>query len=349
MGTATLLYRHWTFQNDDHHRYTKRLERMTNIRSSPGQSPSVVREVAPLIVLALGILGGLIWSGVGGGNFATAPPYVLFQTLLMVIGFTLAARGAPRWSYPWLAFGIVGTNALLGVLISSDDEPSIGMFAIGLVFGPALGALLASLIAARSWGDAIAFLSLVLVGVNLSLLAAGVPGAASAGDAAPLIGGPLLVILLTMLGVPAGSAILAWNRGFTGLALLLLMSVLIASTLVFAFAIDRSPNQGLQDTSIANVLTSFLSGYLMIGLFTFGVGSIRRNFAGRGIVASRPSSGSESGRSAATAPQTSAEASPVLPAPAARDAEDAKKNPRPRRRARLDRPRGRPSRRPKRG
>ena len=295
-------------------------------------------------MLALGIVGGLIWSGGVGGSFASAPPYVLAQTLLMVVGFTLAARGAPRWSYPWLAFGIVGTNALLGVLIASDDAPSIGMLAIGLLFGPAVGALLASLIAARSWGDAIAFLLLVLVGTNLSLLAAGVPGAGTTGEAAPLIGGPLLVVLLTMLIVPTASAILACNRGLTGLALLLLMSVLMASALVFAFAIDRSPDQGLQDTSITNVLTSLLSGYLMIGLFTFGVGSIRRNFAGRGIVASRPPPISALGTSAAAERQPSAEASRVLPESAPSDAENEETSRRRRRRAGSDRPRGRPSR-----
>ena len=84
-------------------------------------SQSMLREIAPVLMLGVGITGGVLWSLATGWALTSAPPYLLVQSLLLLLAFYLATRGAPRWSYPWLAFGIVAVQALLRALIPASD------------------------------------------------------------------------------------------------------------------------------------------------------------------------------------------------------------------------------------
>ena len=129
--------------------------------------PVIERALDTLFVLGAGLVGAVLWSGIIGGRASAAPPYLLSQSLLMLIGFTLATRGAPRWSYPWLAFGVVATSALLSSLIASDADPTPAIVIVAVATGPVLAVLLSTVISVRSWGDAYAFLALFLAGIGV--------------------------------------------------------------------------------------------------------------------------------------------------------------------------------------
>ncbi len=237
-----------------------------------------------MLVLGAGLVGAVLWSGVIGARASAAPPYLLSQGLLMLIGFTLATRGAPRWSYPWLAFGVVATSALLSSLIASDVDPTPAIVIVAVATGPVLAVLLATVISVRSWSDAYAFLALFLAGVVVSWLTVGPPG--SPGAAAEGAAGQMVALLLALaiLSVVLGMAVLAWNRGVTEVALALLVSVLLVSAISFDVMIPE-----VEDAEIAPPnFASFLSLYLFLAMATFAAGSIRRVFAGKGMIGSAP-------------------------------------------------------------
>ena len=257
------------------------------LTDSGAKHTSAVREVAPVLVLGAGLVGAVLWSGIIGGRASAAPPYLLSQGLLMLIGFTLATRGAPRWSYPWLAFGVVATSALLSSLIASDADPTPAIVIVAIATGPVLAVLLATVISVRSWGDAYAFLALFLAGIVVSWLTVGPPG--SLGAAAEGAAGQMVALLLALaiLGVVLGMAVLAWNRGVTEVALALLGSVLLVSAIGFDVMIPQA-----EDTEIAPPnFASFLSLYLFLAMATFAAGSIRRVFAGKGMIGPAPALG----------------------------------------------------------
>ncbi len=255
-----------------------------NAPEQPGPRSTVPREVAPVIVLGVGLVGAVLWSGVTEGRAAVSPPYLIAQGLLMTVGFALATRGAPRWSYPWLAFGVAGTGALLGAFVALDAEPSAAVAFVAVAAGPVLAVLLSTVISARSWGDAYAFLGMFLAGLVVSWLMVGPPGATIATVEAGTGQTVALLVVLPVLGAVMAMAVLAWNRGVTEIALVLLGSVLIVSAAGFEVMIPDVPDSETEPPNFA----SFVSLYLFLGMATFAVGSVRRVFAGKGIVSAAP-------------------------------------------------------------
>jgi hypothetical protein len=242
---------------------------------------TVPREVAPVLVLGAGLMGAVLWSGIIGGRPAAAPPYILSQGLLMLIGFTLAARGAPRWSYSWLAFGIVATSGLLGSLVASDGDPSAAIAIVAVATGPVLAVVLSTTISVRSWGDAFTFLGLFLAGLVVTWLIVGPPGGSEGAATEGTIGQAVaLLFVLTILGVVIGMAVLAWNRKVPEVALVLLASVLIVSAIGFEVMIPDTTDRDVDRPSFA----SFFSLYLFLAMATFAAGSVRRVFAGKGMI-----------------------------------------------------------------
>jgi hypothetical protein len=254
------------------------------LTDSEAKQTSALREVAPVLVLGAGLVGAVLWSGIIGGRASAAPPYLLSQGLLMLIGFTLATRGAPRWSYPWLAFGVVATSALLSSLIASDADPTPGIVIVAVATGPVLAVLLATVISVRSWGDAYAFLALFLAGIVVSWLTVGPPGSLGAAAEGTLVEMAALLLALIILSVVLGMAVLAWNRGVTEVALVLLGSVLLVTAISFDVMI---PEVEGADFAPPNFV-SFLSLYLFLAMATFAAGSIRRVFAGKGMIGPAP-------------------------------------------------------------
>ncbi len=254
------------------------------LTDSGAEQTSALREVAPVLVLGAGLVGAVLWSGIIGGRASAAPPYLLSQGLLMLIGFTLATRGAPRWSYPWLAFGVVATSALLSSLIASDTDPTPAIVIVAVATGPVLAVLLATVISVRSWADAYAFLALFLAGIVVSWLTVGPPG--SLGAAAEGAAGQMVALLLALLilGVVLGMAVSAWNRGVTEVALVLLGSVLLVSAIGFDVMIPQVEGVEIEPPNFA----SFISLYLFLAMATFAAGAIRRVFAGKGMIGPAP-------------------------------------------------------------
>ena len=235
-------------------------------------------------MLGAGLVGAVLWSGTIGGRASVSPPYLISQGLLMMVGFALATRGAPRWSYPWLAFGVAGTSALLGALVAVDEEPSASVAIVAVVGGPVVAVLLSTVISARSWGDAYAFLGMFLAGIVVSWLIVGPPGASGATVEAGLGQTVALLVVLPVLGVVTAMAVMAWNRGVTEIALALLGSVLVVSAAGFEVMIPDPAEGGAKPPNFA----SFFSLYLFLGMATFAVGAVRRVFAGKGIVSAAP-------------------------------------------------------------
>ena len=245
---------------------------------------AAVREVAPVIVLGAGLIGAVLWSGTIGGRASLSPPYLVSQGLLTMVGFALATRGAPRWSYPWLAFGVAGTGALLAALVAADEDPSRFVALVALAAGPVVAVLLSTVISARSWGDAYAFLGVFLAGTVISWLIVGPPGAAGATSEAGVGQTAALLAVLPVLGIVTAMAVMAWNRGVTEIALVLLGSVLVVSAVGFDVMV---PGAAEGEDAPPN-FASFLSLYLFLGMATFAVGAVRRVFAGKGIVSAAP-------------------------------------------------------------
>lgn len=253
---------------------------MTQPQASPESrtiAQSALREIAPVIIMGIAILGGIVWSLLIRPPLTSSPPYILPQVVVILLAFLLATRGAPRWSYPWIAFGIVGTQAVLLSLIpdSSRDVTSSPVIAVALG-GPIIAALLASTIAVRNWGDAAIFVGLYLIGSNLGLpivLRQPADGALLSIEIARV------VLLAGQMGL-VGAAILAWNRQATGIALGLLATALVLSAAAAGLLVPGSNPQAPADFSFLD----FARLVLLIALVTFAVGSMRRVFAGHGFL-----------------------------------------------------------------
>ena len=240
-------------------------------------SQSLVREIAPVLALGVGITGGVLWSLATGWALTSAPPYLLVQSLLLLLAFYLATRGAPRWSYPWLAFGIVAVQALLRALIPASDaditSSAVGAVALG---GPILAVLIASTIAVRSWGDASFFIGLYLTG-----FITGLPVVLLQPEDGAVLGIEFarIVLLVVQMGL-ASAAILVWNRRATIVALGLIAALLIISALAASVLAPLSDTNAPADLSAFG----FLRLIALMTLLTFGIGSLRRVFAGYGFL-----------------------------------------------------------------
>lgn len=242
---------------------------------------SALREAAPVILMGLAILGGVVWSFLVRPPLTSSPPYLLFQIIVVLLAFLLATRGAPRWSYPWIAFGIVGTQAVLLALIpeSSRNVTSSPVIAVALG-GPIIAALLASTIAVRNWGDAAIFIGLYLIGSNLGLpivLRQPADGALLSIEIARF------VLLVGQMGLTS-AAILAWNRQATGIGLALLTAALVVSAVAAGLLVPGSNPEAPADFSFLDLVRLVV----VMALVAFGVGSMRRVFAGHGFLTVGP-------------------------------------------------------------
>ncbi|MBI4236713.1 MAG: hypothetical protein HY688_05100 [Chloroflexi bacterium] len=245
---------------------------------------SLLRQAGPVLVLGAGVAGGVGWVAVAGHSLATAPPFLVAQGVLATAALMVAARGAPRWGYPWLAFGIGGAHLLLQRLAvpetgAEGSLPSAGVLALVLASGYVVAVALAALIAGRSWGDAVAFMLFYLVGTSIGLPALRPPP----GDlhlAIELVRLALLVVQVTVMI----AALVAWNRRTGGLVLALLGSLLTLWPLALALLLPRSGVALPEDYSVSGFLISAGALYLFLGMVTFAAGAVRRVFGGKGIL-----------------------------------------------------------------
>jgi hypothetical protein len=234
----------------------------------------------PVLLVAAGVAAGVAWSLATGQAFARSIPYLSAQGLVVFFAFMLATRGAPRWSYPWLAFGIAATQLLLYALAPRDDldDPTIAL-ALALS-GPTIAVLLAAVIAARSWADSFVFLGLYLAGFNLGLPVA-LPQPAS---------GPLVEIETARLALTAaqailiGLAIVVWDRDALPAALGFIALTLAVSFVAAGLLAPRSGADLPEGVSFWSVLDGSVRLVILLALATFGVGAIRRAVAGMGFL-----------------------------------------------------------------
>lgn len=254
---------------------------------------SVLRQVGPTLILGAGIVGGTAWSLASGTQMTGTPPFLAAQGALMLAAALVAARGVPRWSYPWLAFGIGGAHYLLRFFLlpaslPEGETPSVALIAITTVAGLVLSMLLAALIAGRRWGDAAVFMALFLVATGFGLPSLRQP----AEGAIPSVEALRLVVLACQT-VLVAAAIIAWNRRSIPPALGLLTSFLVLTPLVLGLLLPLSQTELPADYSLLWLLVDFGRLYLVVAIFTFAAGAVRRVLTGQGILTGRtPSSGS---------------------------------------------------------
>lgn len=245
---------------------------------------SAARELAPIALILVGALCGIAWSLALGGRLTTSPPYLFTTGIAMAAALLLAMRGAPRWGYPWMAMGIVGTQALLwAFLISDRDTPASGsVVAIAGLGGPALAAAVGGAIATRSWSDSAFFGGLYLAGANLALPIVLLPpddGARFGIEASRAI------IAVGQAGLTA-AAIILWNRDYVMPALGALAAVIVVSSISAGVLVPGSRDDVPAD--LATFLGAAQGPFriaILILLVSFAVGGVRRFFSGRGMLA----------------------------------------------------------------
>ena len=252
------------------------------ISRSPLQS--AVREVAPIAFILIGALCGIAWSIALGGRLTTSPPYLFTTGIAMAAAVLLATRGAPRWGYPWMAMGIVGTQALLWAFLISGqgDSASAPQVAVAGLGGPILAAVVGGAIATRSWSDSIFFAGLYLAGANLALPIVLLPpdSSASVGIEASR------AIVAIVQGALAGTAIILWNRDYVMPALGALFAVVVVSGISAGVLVP-----GSRDDVPEELATFFGAAQgpfriaVIILLISFAIGGVRRFFTGSGMLA----------------------------------------------------------------
>ena len=243
----------------------------------------MLREIAPVILILVGALTGIIWTMSLGGRLNSSPPYLFTTGIAMAVALLLATRGAPRWGYPWMAMGIVGTQALLWALLAPEDGGeftiAVGIATLG---GPILAAVIGGAIATRSWGDSAFFAGLYLAGAYLALPIILLPPESGARTD---IETSRILVALGQGGLTAASIIL-WNRGRVAEALGALGAVVVVSGIAAGVLVPGSRDDVPEDLS-----TFFGAGQgpfriaLLILLISFAIGGARRFISGRGFLA----------------------------------------------------------------
>ena len=243
----------------------------------------MLREIAPIILISIGALTGIAWTISVGGRLNSSPPYLFTTGIAMAVALLLATRGAPRWGYPWMAMGIVGTQALLWALLAPEEIPDAPTLEIGIASlgGPILTAVIGGAIAVRSWGDSAFFVGLFLSGIFLALPS--IPLAPAGGLQAD-IELSRAFLALGQAGLTAG-AILLWNRGRVIQSILALAAAIILSTLTAAFLVQAAFAEVSDAPTFGDVLVGPATITLVVFLLSFAIGGARRFISGRGFLA----------------------------------------------------------------
>ena len=261
----------------------------TPIVPPPTRTPleSVIREIAPVVLILIGALGGIVWSIAIGGRLYSSPPYLFMTGIAMAVGLLLAMRGAPRWGYPWMAIGIVGTQALLWALVASDGEttsPTLTI-AVASLGGPILAAVVGGAIATRSWGDSAFFAGLYLAGAYIALPIILLPPESGARTD---IETSRTLVAIGQAALTA-AAILLWNRDRVSNAVGALAAVVLLSGVSAGILVPGSRDD------VPEELATFLGAAqgpfriaILIVLISFAIGAARRFLSGRGLLASQP-------------------------------------------------------------
>ncbi|MYD35724.1 MAG: hypothetical protein F4X20_01695 [Dehalococcoidia bacterium] len=250
----------------------------------PTRTPvqSMLREIAPIILLLIGALTGIVWTISLGGRLNSSPPYLFITGIAMAVALLLATRGAPRWGYPWMAMGIVGTQALLWALLAPEDGEFNVAVGIATLGGPILAAVIGGAIATRSWGDSAFFAGLYLAGAYLALPIVLLPPESGARTD---IETSRALVALGQAGLTAAS-ILLWNRGRVPQALAALGAVVLVSAIAAGVLVPGSRDDVPEDLS-----TFFGASQgpfriaLIVLLISFAIGGARRFISGRGLLA----------------------------------------------------------------
>lgn len=239
---------------------------------------SIIRELAPVLILFVGVVLGSIWSIVTSSDLMSSPPYIFANVALFAVAFFLGTRGAPRWSYTWIALGIVATQALLVATLPKDLSDSNSNATVALaIFGPLLTAIISGAIAKNQWSDAFIFVLLYVMGTTMGLPI--VLRQVELAFSIPLEIIRILILIIQTIVVSA--AILSWNRNVPFLALALIGAGILASSVTAQFLIDIVDSTMPTDFSFIDLLRLTL----LISLITFAIGSVRRIFSGKGFIA----------------------------------------------------------------
>ena len=295
----------------------------TPIVPPPTRTPvqSMLREIAPVILILVGALTGIVWTLSADGRLNSSPPYLFTTGIAMAVALLLATRGAPRWGYPWMAMGIVGTQALLWALLAPEDGEFNVAVGIATLGGPILAAVIGGAIATRSWGDSAFFAGLYLAGAYLALPIILLPPESGARTD---IETSRALVAVGQAGLTA-AAILLWNRGQVPQALGALAAVVLVSGIAAGVLVPGSRDDVPEDLStFFGAAQGPLRIALLILLISFAIGGARRFISGRGILAQQmPPTHAEEfeeqedeyGRTASLFPQPGTE-SPEDPEPA---------------------------------
>ena len=238
---------------------------------------SIIRELAPILILFAGISIGAIWSIVTKSDLTTSPPYIISNVFLFLIAFLFGTRGAPRWSYAWIAIGIVATQALLVVTLPTDLSTNSNATIALAIFGPLLTAIISGTIAKNQWTDAFIFVLLYVMGTTMGLTI--VLRQIEEGFSIPLE--LIRILILVIQTFVMSAAILSWNRNVPFLSLALLGAGILVSSVTAQFLLSVIDSSMPNDFSFIDLLRLTL----LISLITFAIGSVRRIFSGKGFVA----------------------------------------------------------------
>ena len=250
----------------------------------PTRTPlqSMLRETAPVILISIGALAGIAWTLSAGGRLNASPPYLFTTGIAMAVALLLATRGAPRWGYPWMAMGIVGTQALLWALLTPEEGGELTL-AVGIAsFGaPILAAVIGGAIATRSWGDSAFFAGLYLAGAYLALPIILLPPESGARTD---IETSRALVTLGQAGLTA-AAILLWNRGQVPQAVLALGAVVLVSGIAAGVLVPGSRDDVPEDLStFFGAAQGPFRIALLILLISFAIGGGRRFISGSGFL-----------------------------------------------------------------
>ena len=245
----------------------------------------MLREIAPVILISIGALAGIAWTLSVGGRLNASPPYLFTTGIAMAVALLLATRGAPRWGYPWMAMGIVGTQALLWALLAPGGSGELTL-AVGIAsFGaPILAAVIGGAIATRSWGDSAFFAGLYLAGANLALPIILLPPESGARMD---IETSRALVTVGQAGLTA-AAILLWNRDRAPQAVAALGAVVLVSGIAAGILVP-----GSRDDVPEHLATFFGAAEglfriaLLIVLISFAIGGARRFLSGSGFLAAQ--------------------------------------------------------------
>ena len=256
----------------------------TPIVPPPTRTPvqSMLREIAPVILILVGALTGIVWTLSADGRLNSSPPYLFTTGIAMAVALLLATRGAPRWGYPWMAMGIVGTQALLWALLAPEDGEFNVAVGIATLGGPILAAVIGGAIATRSWGDSAFFAGLYLAGAYLALPIILLPPESGARTD---IETSRALVAVGQAGLTA-AAILLWNRGQVPQALGALAAVVLVSGIAAGVLVPGSRDDVPEDLStFFGAAQGPFRIALLILLISFAIGGARRFISGRGILA----------------------------------------------------------------